>query len=471
MTRHGVDVGVSAPEVFVSRRQARVRFAVIVTGTLLCCVLAGGVLAWRCLSGVRGPMLDLQVYADGGNALRHGLDVYAIRTPYGLLFTYPPVSAVFALPLTLVPMAVAKAAWAVAMVCVPLGVTVWFSFRPLLARAGLLGPAVFAAVLACCALLYPLAREFSFGQVDIFLVALCLLDLAPGRRPWPRGLLIGVAAAIKLEPAVFVVYLLITRRRREAAVAAAAFAGCTLLAWLISPPDSVSYWTRAILDTRRIGGSGSAQNQSLRGIVLRAFEPYHTLLVPTAVWLAVALVVAALGFAAARACWARGKDMAGVAITGLLAALLSPVAWIQHYCWIVVALGVLIGDGRSWRRVCAAAAALALFTPTSLPTWAQGWLKQGFPVLPGRLAEDTIGLMALAIILIIYMSQRPTTVRRGRAAPPLTGQPLSTSVVARTPKGTVTGSAGPQVDDQGGKSQRVWLNGCFPNPNACTGMS
>lgn len=405
MTR-SVDTGVPAVAGYFTRRHVSLRLAAIVTVTVLCCLLAVAVLAWRCISGSQGPMLDLQVYAAGGNALRHGLSVYAIRTPDGLLFTYPPVAAILAVPLTLVPFAVAKVGWTVVMVCVPLAIAVWFSFRPLLARVGPLSLAAFAAVLACCALLYPLAREFSFGQVDIFLVALCLLDLAPSRPGWPRGLLIGVAAAIKLEPGVFVVYLLVTRRRRDAAVAVASFAACTALAWLVSPHDSASYWTSMIFNTRRIGGSGSAQNQSLRGMALRAFEPYRTLLAPTVVWLAVALVVAALGFAAARACWARGDDMAGIAITGLLAATLSPIAWIQHYCWLVVVLGVLIGDGRSWRRVCAAVAAGILFATTSLPTWAQDWLKGGFPLLPGRLLEDALGLSALVLMLIIYRSHR-----------------------------------------------------------------
>ena len=48
-----------------------------------------------------------------------------------------------------------------------------------------------------------------------------------------------------------------------------------------------------------------------------------------------ALIVAVAGFAAAVAVRRHGHEMAGVAITGLLAALLSPVAWIHHFCWIV----------------------------------------------------------------------------------------------------------------------------------------
>jgi alpha-1,2-mannosyltransferase len=144
-------------------------------------------------------------------------------------------------------------------------------------------------------------------------------------------------------------------------------------------------------------------------MVLRGFAPDHALLAPTVVWLAVTLVVAALGFTAARACWASGNDMAGVAITGLLAAVLSPIAWIQHFCWLVAVLGVLISDGRGWRRasVAATAAAVALFATTSVPTWAQGWLKQGFPVVPGRLLEDALGLTAVALMLVIYRRRQP----------------------------------------------------------------
>jgi alpha-1,2-mannosyltransferase len=281
-----------------------------------------GCLGFYCYWGATGRMFDLQVYRDGALAIRHGHALYSMITPMRLKYTYPPVGALLALPLTIVPFAVVEAAWA-GLICVALAVTAWFGFRPLLARAGPAAPTALVAVVGGCALLYPVQQEFYFGQVDLFLVALCLLDLCARQPRWPRGLLIGLAAAIKFEPGLFIIYLLITRRRKEALVATLSFAGWTALAWLIDPRDSAAYWTDAIFHTRRIGGNAAAGNQSLRGLILRAFKPEPA---PTVAWLALALVVAVAGLAAAWSCWRRGHDMAGIAITGLLSAELSPVA-------------------------------------------------------------------------------------------------------------------------------------------------
>jgi alpha-1,2-mannosyltransferase len=133
-------------------------------------------------------------------------------TPMGLPFTYPPLGAVVAIPLTLAPFRVIKIAW-IAMICGPLLISAWFGFRPLLVRLGRGAPAALAVIAAASALLYPVNQEFYFGQVDIFLVALCLLDCVVKHPRWPRGLLIGFAAAIKLEPGAFIVYLRVVRRR------------------------------------------------------------------------------------------------------------------------------------------------------------------------------------------------------------------------------------------------------------------
>jgi alpha-1,2-mannosyltransferase len=380
----------ASPSTRLTSRQPRDQ---AITGASWLIMLA--IVGYLCYSGAAGPMRDLQVYRDGALAMRQGRDLYAMLTATGLPFTYPPIGAVLAMPLTLVPPQAGRIAWD-AMVCLPLAAVVWFGFRPLLARAGRAAPAVFAALLACCALLLPVREEFYFGQVDVFLVAICLADLRLRNPPWPRGLLIGLATAIKLEPGVFIIYLLITRRRRDAAVAALSFAGWTALAWLIDPHDSVTYWTSGIFQTNRLGGNSSAANQSLRGMILRLFNPHPA---PSAVWLAAALLIGVAGFAAARFCWQHGNDMAGIAITGLLSAALSPVAWIHHFCWLIVALGVIVGDGRSRPRAATAAATAALFV-TSLPTWAER--APGLGVVFTRLFEDSFGLAALALVVIIY---------------------------------------------------------------------
>jgi alpha-1,2-mannosyltransferase len=148
-----------------------------------------------------------------------------------------------------------------------------------------------------------------------------------------------------------------------------------------------------------VGGNTQAANQSLRGILLRLFAPSPA---PTVLWLAIALLVAVAGFAAAWAAHKRGQDMAGIAITGLLAALLSPVAWIHHLCWVVVVIGVLVGDGRDRRRVLAAAVTSALYA-SNLPIRGKFLLEaNGAPIWVTRSMEATFGLAAVILIGVIY---------------------------------------------------------------------
>jgi len=385
----------------------------------LACLLALGVLAYLVRLGLFGRagfrMLDLGVYRAGGHAILHGRALYSIRDKAGM-FTYPPVSAVLGVPLALMRWRVAQFAW-LPMIYVPLAVVVWISFRPLLRSARRYAPAVFAVLFAGAALLTPLRQELHYGQVDIFLVALCLVDCAAERPRWPRGALIGLATAIKLVPGVFIIYLLITGRRKAAATAALTFAGVTGLTWLIAPSDSATYWTSAVFNSNRLGQNTQAANQSLRGMLLRLFAPS---LAPAALWLAAALLVAVAGFAVARAAAGRGQDMAGIAITGLLAALLSPVAWIHHLCWVVIVIGVLVGDGRDQRRMLTAAATSALFA-SSLPIRGKFLLEAGgAPIWATRLMEASYGLAALALIGILY-AFRPTDADLHPAAPPPQG--------------------------------------------------
>jgi alpha-1,2-mannosyltransferase len=378
-------------------------------------LLAGPLVAIVIWRNVSGQMIDLDTYRAGALSILHGTHLYEIRGADKLLFTYPPVAAILAIPLVAVPFSVAKIVW-VAMIYGPLAVAVWYGFRALLTRAGDYAPAVFAVLFGVTAVLSPLRQEVYFGQIDMFLVALCLIDCAAERPRWPRGLLVGLATAIKLVPGVFIIYLLVTGRRQAAAVAGLSFAGLTLLALAVAPADSRAYWTSAIFQTRRLGDSAAASNQALRGMLMRAFLPGQS---PVALWLAVAAVVAIAGFAAARLCWQRGNDMAGIAITGLLSAELSPVAWIHHLCWIVVAIGVVTGACRSWRRVCVAGLTVCLFL-LSVPIWSQDVLiPHGLAILPGRVLEDSFGLAALALIAVMaLMSARSPAVGAPSAAGP-----------------------------------------------------
>jgi alpha-1,2-mannosyltransferase len=380
---------------------------------LLALAAVAGLVRYSMVGPTRFHLLDLYVYRDGGRTVLHGGPLYSMRSRDGLLFTYPPAAAVLATPLALMSWPVAQFAW-LPMIYVPLAVVTWISFRPLLARAGRYAPAAAAGLFTGAAFLLPVRQEIHYGQVDIFLVALCLLDGTAKRPRWPRGALIGLATAIKLVPGVFIIYLLVTGRRKAAGVAALSFGVVTGATWLIAPQDSAAYWTRAIFSSSRLGQNTQAANQSARGMLLRLFAPAAA---PTVAWLIVALLIAAAGFAAARAVARRGQDLAGIAITGLLAALLSPVAWIHHLCWVVIAIGVLTGDGRNWRRVAGAAATAVLFA-SDLPIWGKILLAgRAAPVPVTRFMEATFGLAAIALIGVLW-ALRPNGTDDGPAGVP-----------------------------------------------------
>jgi alpha-1,2-mannosyltransferase len=251
-----------------------------------------------------------------------------------LPFTYPPISAVFFTGLAVLPFAAA----AVLLAAVGLGClagTAWLAARQVAPdrwRAAQLASA--AVVLGT--LTEPVQETLRFGQVNLVLMVLVVADCLLPRTPWPRGALIGLAAAVKLTPAVFVLFFLAHRQWRPALTAGAAFAVATAAGFLAAPRDSIAYWFGGVLtDPERIGSPAFASNQSLAGVLHR--WPLPDAWYP-ALWLPGTVLVLLAGWVAVRRLRARGQDLAAllaVAAAGLLA---SPVSWSHHYVWVVPAL-------------------------------------------------------------------------------------------------------------------------------------
>ncbi|MFD4624011.1 glycosyltransferase family 87 protein, partial [Streptomyces sp. NPDC058475] len=164
---------------------------------------------------------DLRVYYGTIDTwVHHGGRIYDYRVPgttYG--FTYPPFAALGMLPMALVGLRTAIAI-GLLLNLAALAAVVWILVGPALRRYGWFGYALTACLLA---LLEPVRDTFSFGQVNLLLLALVLSDawlLSTGRGRW-AGVGIGLAAAVKLTPALFIVLLLLARRGRAAGVAPA----------------------------------------------------------------------------------------------------------------------------------------------------------------------------------------------------------------------------------------------------------
>ncbi len=296
-------------------------------------------------------LIDLRVYRVGGRAWLEGVRLYAEGFPKplegpALPFTYPPVAAFLFSALAVVPWTAAVLVWTglglalLTAVCLATAREVHGAGQ----RAVLVGLGAAAASL----LLEPVRETLDFGQINLVLMGLVALDCLLPRTRWPRGLLIGFAAAVKLTPAIFVLFFLARRQVGPVVTAIASFTGFGLVGLAVAPTDTRQYWLEALLDPARVGGLAYAGNQSLRGVVHRLGL---TGFAETAVWGLLSLgVVVLVWLAVARAGDDRVAALLAVAVGGLL---VSPVSWSHHWVWVVPGLVYLAHRAKPWAGLLA----------------------------------------------------------------------------------------------------------------------
>jgi alpha-1,2-mannosyltransferase len=309
----------------------------------------------------RPMMVDLEVYRQAGAVLLAGGDFYDLPGP--LQFLYPPFAAVLALPLALLPATVVQLGWTAAGA---------LALVAILHRFGLKGWVLSLAGSAVVYLVEPVVQTLTFGQLGIFLVALVVLDLAPGprvfsRRLLPEGALTAVATAIKLTPAIFVVYLLLVRKFRAFWVAVVTGVVVTLISFAVVPAASYEFWTRLAHGDTGLGHSIIYYtNQSVMADIVRIFGLGQT---PAIVGLVLSAAVAVAGLWAATLWHRLGDVRLAVNLCGVAGLLASPVSWLHHFVWVVPLAMSLVERRPIGRR--------------RLPTWylALGWVFVGWIVL------------------------------------------------------------------------------------------
>ena len=262
------------------------------------------ILGWLCLLGATYPQMydkdyklpqhfDVYVYWYAlnnwfsGNSL---YDWYALPDYKMYPFTYPPFGAWVLSPLTwfdyetaarLMIMAIAlQTAVIVALVGRSLGWS-WGSAFAIAPWAAIL-------VQQC---LEPFTQSVGFAQVNTAMMALVMIDVAAPPSWKGRGVASGLAAAIKLTPAIAVLIFLLRRQWRSAITMVATSLAVTLLSWVISPGESARFFFDAMWDPQRAGDAYYTSNQNLKGFVARAL-PENTWSIAWAITVALALLAA-----------------------------------------------------------------------------------------------------------------------------------------------------------------------------------
>ena len=316
------------------------------------------------------PLIDLKVYRDGGISFMKDLPLYTARFPHPLKgpdlpFTYPPFAAVVFSVLGFVGYYLA----AVLMVAIGFSALTWTIYLVLHNRAGARflpepTPRVLVTITLMSLVMEPISSTFLHGQINLLLMGLVVTDALGPKTRIPRGVLAGIAAAIKLTPAVFLLYFVARRQWKTASNMAASFVGATSLSFILAPRDSKAYWTATVFDPTRIGDLGYAANQSLRGGLHRLGGlPGMAMSVKTEehLWFALSMVVIGLAYLGARRAIRREDPVCALAVVAACQLLISPVSWSHHWVWIAPMLlpfAIQIVRGRDRLKM----AGLALLT-------------------------------------------------------------------------------------------------------------
>jgi len=308
---------------------------------------------------------DAQVFFDGGRRLLHRLPLYDNSGP-ATGFIGPPFQALFFAPFAVIQQLsdpAARLCWyGVNLACLIAGLFLWQSaWTTALARSGMTSlHRSRSAWLALLAIALPLQTNFEHQNMNpLLLAALGGMAWALVNERWTfGGALLGFAAAIKVFPALVVVYLLARRLWRPAAVAIAT-------AFALSSLPLVVYGPRGFLDSViawwRVGSGGwpvRGANQSLVAAIDRvlgatATDGVHTL-AGSGATVAILFVMAGAMIAAAVLVGAASRQRHSaqlpcqLATTVTLAVLLSPIAW-DHYWVLLYPAFLLVHDSGALR--------------------------------------------------------------------------------------------------------------------------
>lgn len=282
----------------------------------------------------RREVEDFLVYYRGAKAFWESPNVYESLINTGtagdLPYSYPPSSLLFFTPLTLFGETVGLMLFTLVSL-----VALWWVITLTLRKCSIADAEKWALVSLPLAIwVDPVHNTFHHGQVNIVLMALVLTDLwweSPKRKYLPTGVLTGIAAAVKMTPALFGLYFLFTRNWKALGAAIATGLASLGIAGLLKPEALTYYFTTQIGQMSGVLGLNRSHNQSARGLVAR-FVPADAQTYFTAIMFA---GIVALALLALRRLFASRAKESAVMCIALLSILLAPITWQHHYVWVV----------------------------------------------------------------------------------------------------------------------------------------
>jgi|GEM_PF-1307810 len=367
----------------------------LVAGSAVVMVIGSVALSWLNLFPITGKVtfVDIEWY-------RRALDEVAAGRPMSSQLNYPPVSLILLSPLRGLPALAGEQLWAGASIAVALllaAITVRASTaatdQARTVRQRALGMAIATPLIL---LSFPVSFNLTTGQLSIFVMALAMVDAAGLLPRRFQGSLVGVAAALKLTPLIFVPYYAITRQWRQLRLAVATFGTLGAIGFALFPRDSIDFWLHPGAAAQLAGASHL--NVTILGVFLQ--WPGDSTPVRAA-WLALAVGAAAAAYWRARSHFLRGEQFQAALVIGIASTVIGPLGWSHYQQWQVVAAVWLMLSGRRRNAGWGLLLYVAFSAPYSLAAF-------------GALRDAPIGVVARAMITIASLAVCFTGLPRSR---------------------------------------------------------
>jgi alpha-1,2-mannosyltransferase len=344
--------------------------------------------------------LDLRVYRDAGQLLVHGGDPMKTSfTSSHLDFTYSPFALLLFTPFAVGPFGLLETLWWLVN-SAALTFTLYFLIEAdecperadltLTERRGeRLRSFAIAAVIGAMAtlVLEPVRSDIDYGQINLVLMLLVVVGVT-SRRATLRGSLVGLAAAIKLTPLIYLGGFL-RSGWRSLVRGLGIFVLLAAVSWAVLPRESSEFWEHDVFDASRTGGVGSRSNQSWYGLLQR--PPFHG---STAAWLVLSLLTVIGGIFVANRALASRRFSEAIAALALTELLVSPVSWTHHWSWLAIAPLAIVSLWNNHRVVAWMLVGL-LAVATVAPYW---WFGSKGPLTD--LMCDSLVLAGAAVLFV-----------------------------------------------------------------------
>lgn len=352
---------------------------------------------------------DLNVYYGAVSRWLEIGDLYNWAIPpneiYG--FTYPPFAAVVFAPFVSL-ISVETAGTSLVFISIASIVLISYMSFSCMGVSKRISIALSLWIAPLLLKFHPVVFNMQMGQINFLLALMILIDVIYLKNTRLHGILMALAASIKLTPAIF--GLLLVAKRDWISLARFVATGILgiLLSFAVDYKITIEYFTDKMFDSGRVGKTYSSLNFNLVGVLDKVFTESNNF-----VYVITVVLMIGIAYFSARRLVLRDQYFGAAMVIATLGLLVSPISWIHHWIWFIPMLIFLTIYGISISNsLCIfwSLTGLLLFS-SSFAMWFFGeTTRENGWILPLALAHSTQVLWAVvyvALPLVVATRHRP----------------------------------------------------------------